>query len=71
MRGFLFVTDSPWAVKTDAAGVATLQGVPEGVARLRVWHPDQLVEAAPTALNVTPLTALNVPTQVQPRRRRP
>ncbi|MBU4519136.1 MAG: plastocyanin, partial [Gammaproteobacteria bacterium] len=62
MRGFLFVTDSPWAVKTDAAGVATLQGVPEGAARLRVWHTDQLVEAAPTALNVTPLTALSVPT---------
>ena len=71
MRGFLFVTDSPWAVKTDAAGVATLQGVPEGAARLRVWHTDQLVEAAPTALNVTPLTALSVSTQVQPRRRRP
>jgi len=71
MRGFLFVTDSPWAVKTDAAGVATLQGVPEGAARLRVWHTDQLVEATPTALNVTPLTALSVPTQVQPRRRRP
>ena len=71
MRGFLFVTDSPWAVKTDAAGVATLQGVPEGAARLRVWHTDQLVEAAPTALNVTPLTALSVPTQVLPRRRRP
>ncbi|WP_226463499.1 plastocyanin [Hydrogenophaga taeniospiralis] len=71
MRGFLFVTDSPWAVKTDAAGVATMQGVPEGAARLRVWHTDQLVEAAPTALNVTPLTALSVSTQVQPRRRRP
>ena len=71
MRGFLFVTDSPWAVKTDAAGVATRQGVPECAARLRVWHTDQLVEAAPTALNVTPLTALSVPTQVQPRRRRP
>lgn len=71
MRGFLFVTDSPWAVKTDAAGVATLQGVPEGTARLRVWHTDQLVEAAPLELNVTPLTALSVRTQVQPRRRRP
>jgi len=71
MRGFVFVADTPWAVKTDAAGVATLQDVPEGAARVRVWHADQLVEAAPVAANITAVTALAVPTQVQPRRRRP
>ena len=71
MRGFVFVADTPWAVKTDAAGVATLQDVPEGAARVRVWHADQLVEAAPVAASITAVTALNVPTQVQPRKRRP
>jgi plastocyanin len=71
MRGFVFVADSPWTVKTDANGVAMLQDVPEGAARLRVWHGEQIVEPPPTALNVTSVTALSVPTQVQPRRRRP
>lgn len=71
MRGFIFVADSPWTVQTDANGVATLQGVPEGAAKVRVVHADQLIEAQPMAVNITPVTALSVPTQVQPRRRRP
>jgi plastocyanin len=71
MRGHLFVADSPWTVKTGPDGVATLQDVPEGAARLRVWHGEQLIDPAPLALNITPVTALSVPTQVQPRRRRP
>ena len=71
MRGFIFVTDSPWTVQTYANGVATMQGVPEGAARVRVVHADQIVEAPPMAVNITPVTALNLPTQVQPRRRRP
>jgi hypothetical protein len=71
MRGHVFVADSPWTVKTGADGVAMLQGVPEGPARLRVWHGDQLVEPAARALTVTTVTALSVPTAVQPRRRRP
>lgn len=71
MRGHVFVADSPWTVKTGADGVATLQDVPEGAARLRVWHGEQLIEAAPQAVTVAPVTALSVPTPVQPRRRRP
>jgi plastocyanin len=71
MRGFVFVADSPWTVKTDANGVAVLQDVPEGAARLRVWHGEQIVEPPPTPLTVTSVTAFSVPTQVQPRRRRP
>ena len=71
MRGFIFVADSPWTLLTDANGVATLQGVPEGAAKVRVVHADQLLEGAPVAVNITPVTALSLPTQVQPRRRRP
>jgi plastocyanin len=71
MRGFIFVADSPWTMQTDANGVATLQGVPEGNARVRVVHADQILEGPPVAFNVTPVTALSLPTQVQPRRRRP
>ncbi|MES2841862.1 MAG: plastocyanin [Pseudomonadota bacterium] len=71
MRGFIFVTDSPWTLVTDANGVATVQGVPEGAATVRVVHADQILEAPPLAVNISPVTALSLPTQVQPRRRRP
>ncbi|MDP2015467.1 plastocyanin [Hydrogenophaga sp.] len=71
MRGFIFVADSPWTLVTDANGVATLQGVPEGAAKVRVVHADQILEAPPVAVNITPVTALSLPTQVQSRRRRP
>ena len=71
MRGFIFVADSPWTVQTNANGVATLQGVPEGAAKVRVVHADQLIEPPLVAVNITPVSALSLPTQVQPRRRRP
>jgi plastocyanin len=71
MRGFVYVTDNPWAVKTGPDGVAVLPDVPEGAARLRVWHPEQIVEAAATPVSITSVTALRLPTAVQPRKRRP
>ena len=71
MRGFIFVADSPWTIQTDANGVATLQDVPEGAARVRVVHADQILEGPPAIVTITPVTALNLPTHVQPRRRRP
>lgn len=44
MRGHVFVSDSAWALKTDAQGMALFASVPEGKAQARVWHPEQLVE---------------------------
>lgn len=70
MRGNIYVADTPWVMKTNEDGVALVPNVPEGAARLRVWHPEQLVEAAPKPIVVTPLTALSVPTRIQPRKRR-
>jgi plastocyanin len=70
MRGFVYVAATPWAVKTSADGVALLPQVPEGPMRLRVWHPDQLVEQTAITIEVQPVTALSVPTQIQPRRAR-
>jgi plastocyanin len=71
MRGQIFVADTPWAGKTDANGVATLDGVPDGAAQITLWHPDQLQEqaAVPVQVSVTPVktsTQLNF----VPRRRR-
>lgn len=39
MRGYIRVTDTPFAIKTDANGMASLAGVPRGPAKVTVWHP--------------------------------
>lgn len=52
MRGFLYITDSPWAAVTTADGKAKLTEVPNGVARLRIWHADELVETPMQNLTV-------------------
>lgn len=70
MRGFVYVTDSPWAARTDADGRITLQGVPEGAARLRVWHGEQLVDESARSVTLGPVSAFEVSTGIQPRRRR-
>ena len=71
MRGFLYVSDSPYTVKTNAEGVATLNDVPEGAAKVRVWHTDQVLAQPASDITVSASTSLQVPTQVAPRRRRP
>jgi plastocyanin len=44
MRGHVFVSLTPWYAVTDANGRATVDGVPEGQADVRLWHPDQLTD---------------------------
>lgn len=39
MSGFVFVTATPFAMLTDAAGHVTISGVPAGAATVSVWHP--------------------------------
>jgi plastocyanin len=39
MRGYIRVTDTPFAGKTDQNGYVTLAGMPGGAASLTVWHP--------------------------------
>ena len=40
MRGHLFVVEHPYYVRTDAAGVFTLNDVPAGKYELVCWHPN-------------------------------
>jgi len=70
MRGAIYVTDTPWAVRTDAEGRITLENVPDGPATVRVWHPDQLLDAPPRQITVSDVTAVQFDTPIQPRRRR-
>jgi plastocyanin len=53
MSAFIYVVDTPFAMKTGADGVAVLRNAPAGAATLRVWHPymratDNRVERAVT-----------------------
>jgi len=70
MRGFIYVTDTPWVAQTGEDGVVTIADVPEGPSRVVVWHPDQIVDATPVTVDVRAVAAVNVPTTIQPRRRR-
>jgi plastocyanin len=71
MRGQIFVADTPWFGKTDASGIVSLEGVPEGGATLTVWHPDQLQDqaAVPVQVSATPVKA-STQLNFVPRRRR-
>lgn len=71
MRGHIFVADTPWAKLGGEDGKAVIGGLPEGPARVRIWHPDQLVDGAPTAVQVSASgTAVSLTTQIAPARRR-
>ena len=39
MTGFIRVVDTPYAVKTNAQGEATVTGLPAGPAQVTLWHP--------------------------------
>jgi plastocyanin len=71
MRGTVYVSDSPWAGKTNADGVVSFDSVPDGSVQVRVWHADQLVDLPSQAVSVTS-APLQVKSQLQivPRRRR-
>lgn len=70
MRGAVYVTDSPWVARTDAQGRITLENVPDGVATVQVWHPDQLIDTPARQITVVSVTPVQFDTPIQPRRRR-
>jgi plastocyanin len=54
MIGFIYVTDSPYSAKTNAAGEAVIRGVPAGSGQVSLWHPDMKARAPlDRALNVS------------------
>jgi plastocyanin len=71
MRGAVYVSDSPWAAKTNAEGMATFDNVPDGAVQVRVWHSDQVVDLPLQSVSVTS-APLQVKSQLQivPRRKR-
>ena len=39
MSAFIAVVDTAFAAKSDASGAALIEGIPDGPATVRVWHP--------------------------------
>lgn len=51
MRGHIYVSESPWAMKTTPEGQAVFDDVPAGAAQVRVWHAEQLIELPASTVN--------------------
>lgn len=71
MRGYVYASESPWAIKTTAEGLAIFEDLPDGAAQIKVWQADQLIDIAPLPYTVTASPGkLSVQLNVVPRRRR-
>ena len=71
MRGYVYVSDSPWAVLTNEAGVASFEGVPDGAAKVRVWQSEQLIDLPVQQVVMTPAPVkTSFQLTVVPRKRR-
>jgi hypothetical protein len=71
MRGHVYVSESPWAMKTAADGMATFDDVPEGAVQVKVWHADQLIDLPPNQVTVgAAVLRQQVQLQIVPRRKR-
>ena len=70
MRGHVYVSDSPWAAKTGADGMATFTDVPDGAAQVKVWQADQLIDL-PLQQVYVGNTPVQVKSQLQVVPRRP
>ena len=70
MVGHVVVSDTPWAAKTDANGVASFADLPDGAATVKVWHAAQFVDLKPvqTTLSAAP-AQVKMQLSVAPRRR--
>jgi plastocyanin len=71
MRGHILVSAVPFRAVTDAAGAAVLEGLPDGAAEVRLWHPDQLTEQAPQRVTLAGTVAADLKLNFTPRRRTP
>jgi len=65
MLAYAFVTDTPWAARTDAQGRATLSNVPGGKYRAEVWHPRMDVDRPTAGQTVSAQASSDVAFSVQ------
>jgi plastocyanin len=71
MRGHVYVSDSPWAMLTNAEGTASFDALPDGAVQVKVWHADQFIDIAPQRVNLTSSPAkVTMNLTVTPRKKR-
>jgi plastocyanin len=70
MRGN-YASESPWAAKTAADGLAVFDDLPDGAAQIKVWQADQLIDLPlqQATISATPVKN-SLRLSVVPRRRR-
>ena len=71
MRGYIYASDSPWASKTGVEGFTTFEDLPDGIAQIKVWQADQLIDVTAQQATIGAALGKNVfQLTVVPRRRR-
>ena len=71
MRGYVYASESPWAAKTGADGLAIFDDLPDGLAQIKVWQADQLIDLPPQQATISAAPAQSkLQLSVVPRRRR-
>ena len=71
MRGHLFISPTPWYAVSDDKGRVRIEGVPDGQAEIKIWHPDQVTEQPAMKMQVAAATAAEAKLNFTPRRRPP
>lgn len=71
MRGYIYASESPWAAKTGADGIAMFDDLPDGAAQVKVWQADQLIDVPMQQVTLSAAPAKSsFQLTVVPRRRR-
>jgi|JI10StandDraft_1071094.scaffolds.fasta_scaffold10056_7 plastocyanin len=70
MRGHVYIAQSSLLAVTDSAGKAVIPAVPDGRVDVRYWHPEQLIEQSPAALQVAGPASLTATLNFKPSRAR-
>ncbi len=69
MRGHVLVASTPWFAVADARGQVRIDGIPDGQAEVRLWHPDQLVDQPAIRVQVAASVDASAKLNFTPRRR--
>lgn len=71
MRGYIYASESPWAMKSGADGLVLFEDLPDGPAQVKVWQGDQLLDVPVQQANIgAALVKSAFQLTVVPRRRR-